>query len=251
MNYIGIDMGSTAAKVVIMDADKKSILEKKIIPSGWNSKETSSIIKDWFESSGYRKDNSKITATGYGRICVPYADKVITEISCHAKGAAFMADKDDLCVIDIGGQDTKLIYVENGFVSDFIMNDKCSAGTGKFLEIMANRLGTDLDEILFLASKGTPVQLSTMCTVFAESEVISLSARGVSKSDIACSVVNSIISKVALLARKRDIKEAYFVTGGFCEASYVMEGLQKELKSRVFSCKEARYAGALGACLLS
>ena len=150
MYYVGIDIGSTASKVVVLDDSKKEILFKKVMPTGWSSVETSKTIKEWLESNGVNEDNSKVVATGYGRVSVPFADKVVTEITCHAKGASFFNDT-DMTIIDIGGQDTKAISYKNGMVEDFIMNDKCSAGTGKFLEVMANRLGVGLDEMFDLA----------------------------------------------------------------------------------------------------
>lgn len=113
-------------------------------------------------------DDVKVVATGYGRAAVDFADYVITEITCHARGGREMAG-DNCAIIDVGGQDTKVIIVENGMVQDFLMNDKCSAGTGKFLEIMANRLGVALQELFHMAQAGTALPISSLCTVFAES----------------------------------------------------------------------------------
>ncbi|MDO5755022.1 MAG: acyl-CoA dehydratase activase [Tissierellia bacterium] len=250
MYHIGIDIGSTASKAVVMDNNKDEILAKLVIPSGWNSKETAMKIKDWFESLGYLKKDAKIVATGYGRVSIPFADKVITEITCHGKGSEYLFGKDGT-VIDIGGQDTKIIVLQNGFVQDFLMNDKCSAGTGKFLEIMANRLGVDLEEMFQLARKGEDIKISSMCTVFAESEVISLMGNGATKEDIACGIVHSILSKVISLAQRKPYAENYFLTGGFCNSDYMVEELAKELQSTVRTSKNARYAGAIGAALLA
>ena len=138
MDYIGIDIGSTASKVVVKgDHDIHFVL-----PTGWSSKETCQTIKDRLleDSVDVLSDDSKVVATGYGRVAVDFADHVITEITCHARGGREMAG-DECAIIDVGGQDTKIILVSGGMVQDFQMNDKCSAGTGKFLEIMANRLG--------------------------------------------------------------------------------------------------------------
>lgn len=254
MVNVGIDIGSTASKVVVMDDKKENIIAKKIMPSGWNSKETSETIHKWLNGDlGYEDDDMHIVATGYGRISVPYADKATTEITCHAKGATYlMPDTDTFTVIDIGGQDTKVIMIENGFVSNFIMNDKCSAGTGKFLEIMANRLGVGLEDMFDLASKGNPIQISSVCTVFAESEIISLMGKGTPKEDIARGVVDSIVTKVVSLARRKDKDGDYFLTGGFSSSDFTIDQLEKALKAKVYTNKDlGRFAGAIGAALLA
>jgi len=144
MNYVGIDIGSTASKVAVRG--EKSMYF--VLPTGWSSKETCLTIKERLAAEGIDvlSDHTKVVATGYGRVAVEFADYVITEITCHARGGREMAGN-DCAIIDVGGQDTKVIIVENGMVQDFLMNDKCSAGTGKFLEIMANRLGVTLQEL--------------------------------------------------------------------------------------------------------
>lgn len=248
MYYVGIDIGSTASKTVIMDGEKKNILYQKIVPSGWNSKETGLHILEWVKEVSKDEDFA-ITATGYGRISVPFADKTVTEITCHGKGAYFLCGK-DITVIDIGGQDTKVIVLKNGQVVDFIMNDKCSAGTGKFLEIMANRLGLNLEEMFNFAREGKDINLSSTCTVFAESEVISLMGKGTPREDIAKGVINQIVSKVSSLVNRKPPVDEYFLTGGFSKSFYVISEIEKKLKKKVFSNENAVYAGAIGAALL-
>lgn len=251
MYTVGIDIGSTSAKIVAMNLNKE-IVYKKVIPTGWNSLETAEYIKSDLAENAINKENSIVVATGYGRISVPYADKTVTEITCHGIGAAHLFDTKNTTVIDIGGQDTKIITIQNGSVVDFIMNDKCSAGTGRFLEIMANTLGIKLDEMCELARQGSGVSISSMCTVFAESEVISLIGSGCPKKDIAFGVVDSIANKVKSLSSKhRNANETVYLTGGLCENQYIIEVLGDKLNSNVISSPMGRYAGALGAALMA
>lgn len=247
---IGIDIGSTATKVVVMDDDKSKIIYKNLLPTGWNSKETANKIYDDLKKMGIDVDNSHVVATGYGRVSVPYADRVVTEITTHAKGALFLL-KSDCNVIDIGGQDTKLINVSNGMVSDFIMNDKCSAGTGKFLEVMSNRLGLTIFEMFELAKKGNPVTINSTCTVFAESEVISLIGNSTPKEDIASGVIDSIANKViSQVSKGKNESYIYFLTGGFADSTYMVEILSKKLGSKVKTHELGRFAGAIGGALM-
>ena len=171
MYQVGIDIGSSAAKTVVLrDGEIWKTME---MATGFSSRKTADEIYEWLEKEQVAGEGTRYGATGYGRVSVPYADKVITEITCHGKGAWKLFGKDGV-VIDIGGQDTKGIVLKSGRVMKFVMNDKCSAGTGKFLEVMTNRLGLTQKELSELASQGKGVTISSMCTVFAESEVISM-----------------------------------------------------------------------------
>lgn len=250
MYYVGIDIGSTASKTVIFKGDK--IFSYFVIPTGWSSKETAQSIKEKLKEQGIDviREDVRVIATGYGRISVDYADKVVTEITCHGKGGNYFA-KGDCTIIDVGGQDTKVITVENGFVTRFLMNDKCSAGTGKFIEIMANRLGVGLGEIFDLAKKGEPIGISSMCTVFAESEVISHIGQGKERSDIAAGVVESVVSKVTLLADRHGVQGKCILTGGLSTSDYFRKELSKKLGQDVYSDELGKYAGALGAALIA
>ena len=248
MIYIGIDIGSTASKVVVRGDQKFNFT----IPTGWNSKETSASIRGQIEEKGIDLSSHEVivVATGYGRISVDYADKIITEISCHGKGGAYIASG-DCTIIDVGGQDTKIINVEKGVVTDFLMNDKCSAGTGKFVEIMSNRLNVTIDELFELAQSGIVLPISSICTVFAESEIINYMGEGRNKEDIAAGVVDSVATKVAMLCQRRTILEHIIVTGGLSHNEYFASVLSKKLKQSVTSKKTGRYAGALGAALFA
>ena len=247
MYQVGIDIGSSAAKVAVME--NGAVIKTLLLNTGFNSRNTADEIYQMLEKDGISKENATYVATGYGRISVPYADRSVTEITCHGKGAWFLFGKNGT-VIDIGGQDTKGIALKNGRVMKFIMNDKCSAGTGKFLEVMTNRLGLTMKELSELARQGNPITISSMCTVFAESEVISLIGKGTPREDIANGVIDSVVMKVAsLIAQVQG--EQYFLTGGLCEDEYVIERLAKVLGAPVESQPLARYAGAIGAALMA
>lgn len=246
MYFVGIDIGSSAAKVVVMEEGK--VVKHLLLNTGFSSRKTADDIYEKLEAEGINKENATYVATGYGRISVPYADHVVTEITCHGKGAYYLFH-DDGTVIDIGGQDTKGISLKNGRVMKFLMNDKCSAGTGKFIEVMTNRLGLTQNELSDLARKGEHITISSMCTVFAESEVISLIGRGTPREDIAFGVIESVIMKVVQLIAQVP-SDKYFLTGGLCEDQYVIERLENALKAPVTSAPLARYAGAIGAALM-
>ena len=222
-------------------------MEKYGRPWRFSSRKTADEIYEWLEKEQVAGEGTRYGATGYGRVSVPYADKVITEITCHGKGAWKLFGKDGV-VIDIGGQDTKGIVLKSGRVMKFVMNDKCSAGTGKFLEVMTNRLGLTMEELSDLASRGNPITISSMCTVFAESEVISLIGKGTPREDIAYGVIESVVTKVVQLISQVE-GDQYFLTGGLCEDPYVLERLSLALHAPVESVPLARYAGAIGAAL--
>ena len=156
-----------------------------------------------------------------------------------------------MLLIDIGGQDTKIIRIENGMVTDFLMNDKCSAGTGRFLEVMANTLSLTPQDLCDLAAKGSGTSISSMCTVFAESEVISLIGRGESRENIAFAVIDSIVQKVVSQAARltNGQEECICLTGGLCDYSYLKKSLGESLKTDVLTDTDGRYAGAIGAAL--
>ncbi len=248
MNYVGIDIGSTASKVAVR-GEKNMFF---VLPTGWSSKETCQKIEEKLKEEGVDvlSEDTKVVATGYGRVAVEFADHVITEITCHARGGREMAG-DNCSIIDVGGQDTKVIVVEHGMVQDFLMNDKCSAGTGKFLEIMANRLGVTLQELFDLAADGTVLPISSLCTVFAESEVINYIGEGRRREDIAAGVVDSVAAKVAQLSQRKTLSDKVILTGGLSDSEYFTKILSAKVNHAVDSTENGRYAGALGAALLA
>lgn len=249
MYYIGIDIGSTAAKIVVLD-EKKHIVQQWTEPTGWSSVDTARSIKKQLADCQIDVETNPCVATGYGRIAVPYAKKTITEITCHAVGACEIFREKTAMIVDIGGQDTKAIKIKDGMVCEFSMNDKCSAGTGKFLEIMANSLGIRPDELCSIASNGSGVTISSMCTVFAQSEITSLIGMGEKKENIAYAVVDSIANKVASQVGKMYQEgEKIILTGGTCECGYLKSVLEEKIGEPIFTKPEARFAGALGAAI--
>ena len=248
MNYVGIDIGSTASKTAVR-GDKELMF---VLPTGWSSKETTGVIRERLLEEGIDvgSDDVKVVATGYGRVAVDFADYVITEITCHARGGREMAG-DDCSIIDVGGQDTKVILVSGGMVQDFLMNDKCSAGTGKFLEIMANRLGVTLQELFDMADTGDVLSISSLCTVFAESEVINYIGEGKKREDIAAGVVDSVAAKVSQLAGRKNLADKVILTGGLSNSEYFTRILSEKLGKKVEMTENGRYAGAIGAALLA
>lgn len=248
MYYAGIDIGSTCAKLVLLN-EKEIIAYRLVLPTGFSSVDTAEKIKEVIDRQT-AGEKTIVVATGYGRISVPYADKTLTEITCHARGAAWLTGLSDMTVIDIGGQDTKIILVKDGMVTDFVMNDKCSAGTGRFLEVMANAMALRPREVCELARLGSNTRISSMCTVFAESEVISLIGRGETRENIAYAIVSSIAEKVVSQCGRLDLEDQpVFLTGGLCECAFLKEMTGNLLHKTVASMPDGRYAGAIGAAL--
>jgi predicted CoA-substrate-specific enzyme activase len=194
----------------------------------------------------------RIVATGYGRNSVDLADKAVTEITCHAAGAHFQ-DPAVRCVIDIGGQDSKAIALDStGRVKDFAMNDKCAAGTGRFLEVMARALEVDLDAFGPMSLKADqPAAISSLCTVFAESEVISLIARGERRENIIAGIHESIGSRVIAMANRVGIVEPVMMTGGVAKNIGVVRALEKKSGKSIRVFASAQVNGAIGAALMA
>ena len=252
MMTVGIDIGSTCSKTAVMDA-QGNISELFVLPTGWSSIQAMEDIRMELKSRGTDPENALCISTGYGRKAVPFAQGQVTEISCHARGAAALFLHLPINVIDVGGQDTKVISCTDGRVEEFHMNEKCAAGTGKFVEVMANRLVIPIDSLDDLARFRTKqIEISSLCTVFAESEVVALAGQGESKENIAWGVLNSVAKKVAQeYSKLRDQNRPVFLTGGLCSCTYFIEILSARLKREVSSHPDARYAGAIGAALLA
>ncbi|HIY00658.1 MAG TPA: 2-hydroxyacyl-CoA dehydratase [Candidatus Blautia faecipullorum] len=251
MYVMGIDSGSTSTNAVIMDQDKK-ITAFSVVRTGAKSGVSADrALKEVLEKAGLsREDISWIVSTGYGRVSIAFADENVTEISCHGKGAHYF-NPEIRTILDIGGQDSKAIHLnENGEVKDFVMNDKCAAGTGRFLEMIARTLEVSLDELgaIALTSK-EKIEITSMCSVFAESEVISLIANNKEKADIADGVCHAISNKAFGLLRRVGLEPGFMMTGGVAKNPGVVRAVEEKLGESLYICQEPEIVGATGAAL--
>lgn len=251
--FVGVDSGSTSTNVVIID-ENKNIISYSIIPTGPKALESAfKAFEIALNSAGLqKKDITSIVATGYGRVSIPFADRIVTEITCHGKGA-FFVDNAIRTVIDIGGQDSKVIRLDDsGNVIDFVMNDKCSAGTGRFLEVMARTLGISIEEMAKVHKEVKEnITITSMCTVFAESEVISLIAQNKDQRDIIHALNKSIASKAISLVDRIGRKGKYMMTGGVAKNQGVVYAIESRLGEKLVIPFEPQIIGALGAALIS
>lgn len=247
----GIDAGSTAIKVTLYDG---AAMEHFIEPAGWNPQEVAAgMLARAAAHRGVGTDDiARIYGTGYGRVGLGFLTRAVTEITCHAKGAAYLAPEAST-VVDIGGQDVKAIRVSaSGRVLDFIMNDKCAAGTGRFLQVMAGALGVDLAAMAAIPDVAAGAcQINAMCTVFAESEVIGLLNKGTPREAIIAGLYNSIASRVAAMAARVDPCPPVVLTGGVALHRRMRDALEKEIKLPVSVPGNAVFAGSVGAALLA
>lgn len=247
----GIDIGSNTAKAAVIKDGK--LLGTNVISTGYNPEATGRrVIDELLASLGMTTaDVERVIATGYGRKSVAIADKTVTELMCHATGARFL-DPSIRSLIDIGGQDSKAIVMdEEGRMTNFTMNDKCAAGTGRFLEVMARAMEADLNEFgtLSLAAE-KPSKISSVCTVFAESEVISLISRGETRENIIAGIHEAIASRVAAMANRIGIRSPLMMTGGVSQNVGVVRALEKATGLPIIVSPLAQLAGAIGAALL-
>lgn len=249
---LGIDIGSTASKCVML-ADGKEIVAKSLISVGAGTSGPQRAISEVLEQAGKSKDEMAfVLATGYGRNSLEeIADAQMSELSCHAKGATFLFPQVHT-VVDIGGQDVKILQVENGVMTNFVMNDKCAAGTGRFLDVMARVLEVKVQDLGMLGAQSTKqVEISSTCTVFAESEVISQLSMGTDKRDIINGIHRSVASRVAGLAHRVGIRDQAVMTGGVAQNSGVVKALEEALGHEVHISPLTQYNGALGAALFA
>jgi predicted CoA-substrate-specific enzyme activase len=250
--YAGIDIGSLSTDVVLLDPER-NVLGSAITATGASTRKAAGeALRTALSAAGAEEGDIVCTvATGYGRERIESADLRVTEITCHARGARHLFPG-VLTVLDIGGQDCKVIRLSHdGRVADFAMNDRCAAGTGRFLEVMARTLEMDLEQMgvrSLRASRSLPV--SSTCTVFAESEVVSLIASGSAPDDIAWGVHLAVSERIAALAERIGIAPPVVMTGGVAMNPAARKALEERFRVRLLVPREPQLAGALGAALL-
>jgi predicted CoA-substrate-specific enzyme activase len=248
----GIDVGSLSTDAVVMRDGE--ILASSIINTGAAAKVAAErAFKLALSKAGLQvSDVEACVATGYGRMSVSFASSQVTEITCHGRGAAWLSPG-VRTVIDIGGQDSKAIRIDaRGNVVDFLMNDKCAAGTGRFLEVMADRLELELDALGREDQRAVgAAKISSMCTVFAESEVVSLIAQDVSRPEIIRGLHRSIAERVAGLANRLGLKPEVMMTGGVAKNPGVVRAFSEKLGVGIILPPEPQIVGAMGAALIA
>lgn len=252
MRTAGIDIGSISAKAAIIENGK--ILGTRVGFTGYNAANAGrKIFEELLDQLGIEFSSiDRIVSTGYGRNSVDFAHKSMTEIICHGTGAYFQ-NPETRTVVDVGGQDSKaLVLDEKGKVKDFVMNDKCAAGTGRFLEVMARALEVNLDDFGDLSLRSEkPAKISSICTVFAESEVISLISKGEARENIVCGIHESVASRIYAMAQRLPVKAPFMMTGGVAKNIGLVRILEKRFNSPIQVTDLAQVNGAIGAAVMA
>lgn len=245
----GIDIGSTGTKAIVFDGE---IRGSAVVPTGWDPKSAGlTAFRQAVAAAGISEGAvERIVGTGYGRVSLPIFDMKVTEITCHARGAYHLFP-DTRTVVDIGGQDSKVIALSgDGTVADFIMNDKCAAGTGRFLQVMAGVLDLSLEEMGAIAVGSEPAKISSMCAVFAESEIIGLLARGVSKGEIAAGIFDAIARKIQTLAGRVALSDQVTFSGGVAMNPEICRAIGAGIGVPLRVPSAPQFVGALGAAVM-
>lgn len=249
----GIDIGSSATKAVILK--DKQMLSKAITPSRADPNQAAGFVLKEALKKADLSEVDVVVSTGYGRRAIDFIDETVTDITAGAKGAVFLGCpfNDVRTVVDLGGQDTKVITLdENGYVANFVMNDKCAAGTGRFLEFMAGVLETKIEDLGNLSLKSrNPLKINSTCTVFAESEVVSLIVQKKKKEDIIAGLHESIAKRIAGMVREIGAEEPVFFCGGGAKNVGIKKALENNLAMNVYIPEEPQFVIALGAALIA
>lgn len=252
MFFAGVDIGSTMTKVVLIDHRGNSLSFIKG-PTGPEHRQLANEVmrQALKQTSLHIDDISYIIATGYGRLNVPFADRQMTELSCHARGVSSLFPN-VRTAIDIGGQDAKCMKIDNGKLVSFVMNDKCAAGTGRFLEVTAATLGIKLEDMGEISLKAArKLQISNLCTIFAQQEVVSLLSRGEKLENILSGLHDALASRVATLARRLGVEPDIVLTGGVAKNTGMVKAMKQSLGCEILVPEEPLLTGALGAAILA
>jgi len=250
--FAGVDIGSTMTKVVLSDKSG-NLLSTIKGPTGAEHRQLANeVMQQALEEASLKIDDiSYIVATGYGRLNVPFADRQITELSCHARGV-YSLFPDARTVIDIGGQDAKCMKIDGVRLVNFAMNDKCAAGTGRFLEVTATALGIKLEDIGRISLKATKrIQISSLCTIFAQQEVVALISRGEKLENILAGLHDALAGRIAALARRLGIDPELVLTGGVAKNIGMVKAIRENLGCEILVPEEPLITGALGAAVLA
>jgi len=250
--FAGVDIGSTMTKVVLMDMDG-AILSTIKGPTGPEHRQLANeVMRMALEQAKVPlKEVAYIVATGYGRLNVPFADRQITELTCHARGVYSLFPGVRIA-IDIGGQDAKCMKIHNGKLVDFVMNDKCAAGTGRFLEVIAATLGIKLEDLGALSLKSTKkVSISNVCTIFAQQEIVARLSEGEKAEDIIAGMHDALASRVATLAKRFKIEPDVVLTGGVAKNIGMVKAMKEHLGCKLLVPEEPLLTGAMGAAMLA
>lgn len=252
MYFSGVDIGSTMTKVVLIDMSGE-ILSVIKGPTGPEHRQLANeVMKMALDQANLRLDDiSYIVATGYGRLNVPFADRQITELTCHSRGVSHLFPNVQTA-IDIGGQDAKCMKIDKGKMINFIMNDKCAAGTGRFLEMIADTLEIKLEDLGDISLKSTKkIQISNLCTIFAQQEVISHLSNGKKLEDIIAGLHDALASRVAGLVRRLKIEPDVVLTGGVGKNTGIVKAMKENLGCELLIPEDPLLTGALGAAILA
>ncbi|HQJ50606.1 MAG: R-phenyllactate dehydratase activator [Chloroflexi bacterium ADurb.Bin180] len=251
--YLGIDIGSLTVKVILID-EQGRVIGRALAVAGYGGQQAAKdLVAAVLSDAGLaRSAVAGSVVTGYGRVTFGEADREVSEISCHARGASFLIPT-TRTVIDVGGQDSKVIRIDQrGRVVDFAMNDKCAAGTGRFLEVMANALGLAVEELGRVALVSAhPLTISNTCTVFAESEAVSHLARGAAREDVASGLIQAVSSRVLGLAARVGLRPQVVFTGGVALNEGMLTELRRQSGLEILVPPDPQMVGARGAALFA
>ena len=249
--FAGIDLGSTMTKVVIIDEDEKILARVESHTGAEHRRLANKVMEQALEQAKLPFDKiTYVVATGYGRINVPFADRQITELTCHARGIVSLFPS-ARTALDIGGQDAKGLKIKDGRLIDFVMNDKCAAGTGRFLEVIAKALGLELEELGAISLKSQDrVNISNTCTIFAQQEIITRLSEGIPIEDIVAGLHEAIASRAAGMLRRLKIEPDVVFTGGVAKNIGVVKAMRENLGCEVLVPEDPLISGAIGAALL-